>query len=330
LNLQTWMKESKYVYNPKTCQYEHARITIKEVIVYSLGLLFTGTVLFVTLVFLHNRFIESEYEAALRAENKVLASYKPVLESELATIESTLSSLEKEEETLYTKFFNAAPPKPERIAPSLSKEKVLLADASAFQSLLDKLDLRSSELMAKSVKTNEILSSAAYIPKSDLEKLTQIPSIQPVDNKEITKLVSGFGQRINPFHKGSYFHPGVDFVAPRGTEVFAAGPGRVISISKSDLQAGYGNQLVIDHGDGFTTRYAHLEEIKVKAGQTVTKGMVIGTIGNSGGSIAPHLHYEVMKAGENVDPALYLMQGLSSQEHQRLMELSQKQNQSLD
>jgi murein DD-endopeptidase MepM/ murein hydrolase activator NlpD len=285
---------------------------------------------FVAIVFLHNRFVETDYEAALRAENKVLASYKPVLEKELSAIESTLTTLQTEEQSLYTKFFNAPPASAESITPSLSKEQVLRANASSLHSLIDVLNERSNDLYHRSSRTNHALAERMIIPKSEIERLSKIPSIQPIDNPFMTNLASGFGQRINPFHKGSYFHPGIDFVAPRGTSVYAAGPGKVLSVSKSDLQAGYGNQIVIDHGAGFTTRYAHLEEIKVKSGQTVTQGMVIGTVGNSGGSIAPHLHYEVMKDGDHVDPALYFMEGLTSKEHQHLVELSKKQNQSLD
>jgi murein DD-endopeptidase MepM/ murein hydrolase activator NlpD len=143
-------------------------------------------------------------------------------------------------------------------------------------------------------------------------------------------LVSGFGTRINPFHKGKYKHPGIDFAAPRGTAVVAAAGGRVIDINKSDLQAGYGNSVDIDHGHGFITRYAHLETITVKQGERVAKKVVIGTVGNSGGSIAPHLHYEVIYEGEPVNPLKYMIEGLNSYDYSRLNALNNKQNQSLD
>jgi murein DD-endopeptidase MepM/ murein hydrolase activator NlpD len=136
--------------------------------------------------------------------------------------------------------------------------------------------------------------------------------------------------RVNPFHKGLYEHPGVDIAMPRGSAVIATASGTVIEICKSTVQAGYGNYIEIDHGNGFITRYAHLEDVQVKYRQKITKGSVIATVGNSGGSIAPHLHYEIIRDGITVDPVHYMIEGLSSHEHHQLKLISQKQNQSLD
>ncbi|HEY3403470.1 MAG TPA: M23 family metallopeptidase [Ohtaekwangia sp.] len=324
------MKQPKYVYNSQNCQYEPARITFKDVFFYVFGLLFASAVFFVAIVFLQNKFVQTDYEIALRAENKVLQKHKPVLEASLNEIEATLKKLQGEEQTLYTKLFNAPPPSHAAIASTLPKDQVLLADASGFKSLLSVLNEESSRLLEKSSKGNAAFSDRIKLNQKDLLLLTSIPSIQPVSNPDMNSLASGFGQRINPFHKGTYFHPGIDFIAPRGSDVVATAPGRVISISKNDLQAGYGNQIVIDHGNGFTTRYAHLEEIHVRYGEKIIKGKVIGTVGNSGGSIAPHLHYEITHNGEPVNPVLYFIEGLSSSQHQELIDLSKKQNQSLD
>ncbi|MDQ2657797.1 MAG: M23 family metallopeptidase, partial [Bacteroidota bacterium] len=141
---------------------------------------------------------------------------------------------------------------------------------------------------------------------------------------------SGFGMRVNPFHKGLYKHLGVDIAMPRGTPVLATATGKVVQLKRSDLQAGYGNYLEVDHGNGVVTRYAHLEDILVRFGARVTKGDTIGTVGTSGGSVAPHMHYEILRDGENVDPVHYMVQGLSATQHQLLTTMSHKQNQSLD
>lgn len=324
------MKKPKYRYNIETCQYERSRITLRDVFINTIGILFTASIFFVAVVFLHNRFVTTEYEQSLRTENKVLKSHKVVLAKNLTEIEATLETLQQEERSLYTKLFNTSPPAVSYSTSSLPKEKVLLANASAFQSMLDILNDRSGKLFSKSANSNEKFSERVHITQADVHTLSSLPSIQPLLNAEPDKLVSGFGKRINPFHKGMYLHPGVDFVAPRGTEVIATAPGHIISINKSELQAGYGNSIVIDHGHGYSTRYAHLEEIKIKSGQKVTKGMVIGTVGNSGGSIAPHLHYEVMQNDEHVDPALYIIEGITPTQHHQLLERSKKQNQSLD
>jgi murein DD-endopeptidase MepM/ murein hydrolase activator NlpD len=324
------MKDIKYIYNSKSCQYERARITWRDTAVTSAGVLFTAGLLFIGIVFVHNRFITTDYEQQLRAENKLLKEHKPILEENLNKIEETLASLQAEEKDLYTKLFNTAPPAESAAQASLSKEKVLLADASDFGSMLEMLKNRSEELSKRTTDANEGIRSHLHIQKEDVTNLASLPSVLPIANIESDKLVSGFGKRVNPFHKGMYIHPGVDFIAARGTEVRATAPGHVSSINHNDLQAGYGNSIVIDHGKGISTRYAHLEEISVKAGQKITKGMVIGTVGSSGGSVAPHLHYEVMSNGDHVDPVLYFMEGITSKQYHQLLERSKKSNQSLD
>jgi murein DD-endopeptidase MepM/ murein hydrolase activator NlpD len=164
-----------------------------------------------------------------------------------------------------------------------------------------------------------------------LNFLLSVPSIQPIENGELTKLVSGFGDRINPFHKGIHHHPGADFAALRGTPVLATARGVVVDITNgSSLQAGYGNLVEIDHGNGLITRYAHLDAASVRVGQRVSKGAIIGTVGMSGGAIAPHVHYEIIRRGKQVDPVPYLLQNLNSTEYSMLQKLGSKKNQTLD
>jgi murein DD-endopeptidase MepM/ murein hydrolase activator NlpD len=324
------MKDIKYIYNPKTCQYERARIGWRDVVITVFGTLFTALLLFVGIVFIHNKFVTTEYEQKLRSENKVMREHKPLLEQTLTDIETALAGLHGEENELYTKLFNTTPPQEKAKTSTLSKENTLLADASGFKSMLDVVSDRSGELFTKSTDVNTKFHNDIHIDKEDVAFITSLPSIKPVADLQSDMLVSGFGRRVNPFHKGMYMHPGADFVAPRGTAVLATANGKVADINRNDLQAGYGNSIVLDHGRNFSTRYAHLEEILVKPGQTVTKGMVIGTVGNSGGSVAPHLHYEVIRDGEHVDPVLYLLEGLDSKQHAELLERSTKPNQSLD
>ncbi|HEY9005365.1 MAG TPA: M23 family metallopeptidase [Ohtaekwangia sp.] len=321
------MKDVKYIYNPKTCQYERARLTWRDIVLTGFGILFTATLLFIGIVVLHNRFVTSDYERQLRAENKLLKEHKPVLMENLNEIETTLQKLKSEEKDLYTKLFNTTPPSEKNVAASLSKEKVLLADAGDFQSMLETLKGRSDALYDR---TTDSHAATRPISEQDLAMMLSLPSILPIQNLEAEKLVSGFGKRVNPFHKGMYLHPGVDFIATRGTEVVATAPGEVNDINKNELQAGYGNSIVIDHGHGMSTRYAHLETITVRPGQKVTKGMVIGTVGSTGGSVAPHLHYEVIRDGEHVDPSLYFIEGITSRQHHQLLERSKQSNQSLD
>jgi murein DD-endopeptidase MepM/ murein hydrolase activator NlpD len=185
-------------------------------------------------------------------------------------------------------------------------------------------------LYASAKSSNQFFHAKASVKKEDLSTLFSVPSIMPVENFELTNLVSGFGTRINPFHKGHYHHDGVDITSTRGTSVLAAGHGQVIMTKRSDLLAGFGNYVEIDHGHGVVTRYSHLEEITVRVGQKIKKGHTLGTVGSTGGSIAPHLHYEVIQDGANIDPIKFFAEGLNAAQFQELVTKSKKQNQSLD
>lgn len=322
------MRYTAYRYNSKTCQYEPASLRVKDIIGYGLGILITSSLLCFGLIVTYDRFTESETETALRKENHALNKHQAVLVSQLTNVESTLGKLKEKDQTLHRKLFEENTPG--NRSSSSSKKSILLADAADFTVILNDLTSRSHAIYSHSSALNKRFSERMHISKEDRDVLNSLPTLQPVINANLDLLVSGYGIRINPFHKGKYMHPGIDFAAPHGAEVFAASDGRIVDINRSNLQAGYGNSIDIDHGHGFVTRYAHLEEITVKAGQRVTKGMAIGTVGSSGGSIAPHLHYEIILHGENVDPMTYMFEGLNSDAYNRLTMLGKKQNQSLD
>jgi murein DD-endopeptidase MepM/ murein hydrolase activator NlpD len=321
------MRNTKFRYNPETCQYEPVTLKVRSIIVYCLGLLMMSAVLLSGFILLYDRLTVSDAEAALRKENETLNKHQFILAGQLFEVEETLNNLKISDESLNQKLFEETTLSTK--TSTINKKSILLADAGDFSNILKNLQDRSNKLNDRSSASNEQFSSIK-ITKNDVKILNALPTLQPITNTNLDLLVSGFGIRINPFHKGKYKHPGIDFAATRGTEVYATAPGKIIDINKSDLQAGYGNSIDIDHGHGFITRYAHLEEINVRSGQQVTKGMKIGTVGNSGGSIAPHLHYEVILNNENVDPLNYMIEGLNSQEYSKLFKLSKKQNQSLD
>jgi len=155
-----------------------------------------------------------------------------------------------------------------------------------------------------------------------------IPAIQPILNQELTRLASGFGMRIHPIYKVKKMHEGVDFSAPRGTPIYATGDGKVITVRNMGLK-GYGKYVEIDHGYGYVTKYAHMDEFNVRVGQEIKRGECIGYVGNSGSSTAPHVHYEVIKDDKNINPALYFFQDISPEEYEKLLELASIENQSL-
>lgn len=158
--------------------------------------------------------------------------------------------------------------------------------------------------------------------------LSSIPAIQPVSNKNLSRMASGFGYRIDPIYKTRKFHAGMDFSAPRGTPIYATGDGKVIKVRKS--RRGYGNHVKIDHGYGYETLYAHMSKYIVRQGQNIKRGEVIGYIGNTGKSVAPHLHYEVHKDGRKINPVNFYYNDLSPEEYEKMLELSNQSNQSFD
>ncbi|MFN9393331.1 MAG: M23 family metallopeptidase, partial [Flavobacteriales bacterium] len=166
------------------------------------------------------------------------------------------------------------------------------------------------------------------LAKAKDEMLQSIPAIQPVSNKDLKRIASGFGMRIHPIYKIARMHSGLDFTADIGAEVYATGDGVVQSID--DKLSGYGHHVVLRHGFGFETLYAHLSRAVVKPGEKVKRGQVIGYVGNSGTSTGPHLHYEVMKNGQKVNPVFYFYNDITPEQYEDLLQRAANANQSLD
>jgi murein DD-endopeptidase MepM/ murein hydrolase activator NlpD len=322
------MAKLKYYYNPKTFEYDRAKRNVWGVVSYIFGVLLVSGGFFAGIFFLDNLLFETEHEAQLRFENKSLKKHKTLLTSQLTSMEGTLASLKKEDKKLYAKIFNIqsedSTPKQQSLSSDLS-----FASLSTFRRSIDKVQSSSSNLYQHSQVTNQKYNTNP-LSKDELNALATIPTFSPVDLIYVSHLVSGFGERINPFHKGNYQHPGIDFSIPRGSAIYATASGRITTVKKSDLQAGYGSYIEIDHGNGYQTRYAHLDNPNVKVGQAVRKGEQIATSGMSGGSISPHLHYEVILYNENVDPVKFLIQGVTPDVYSSVLVKAKTKNQSLD
>jgi murein DD-endopeptidase MepM/ murein hydrolase activator NlpD len=320
------MARTKYFYNPRTLRYERARLSVVNVALSFIAVLSFGAVFFLGLFVLQNYLVNTPAEKALHEENKALREHKVVLTRRLYDAQEKLDVLSREEEKLYTKFFDLALEK----KTSAKFKEILVADLPNFDSTVARLNHVFANSQLRALRANLHYHQWASVHKDDLEKIAAFPGAVPVENMEPKMLVSGFGTRINPWHKGKYHHDGVDIAGARGTAVLATGHGRVIAIKKSDLQAGFGNYLEIDHGYGFVTRYTHLGEMLVKVGQKIKKGDVIARMGVSGGSIAPHVHYEVLKDGKNIDPLKIMVEGIGSNQFDLLATAARQLNQSLD
>jgi murein DD-endopeptidase MepM/ murein hydrolase activator NlpD len=321
--------EPKFKYNQKTLRYERASISVLSLALRGFGYLIFACLFFVGLVMLQNYVIDTPLENELRAENEALNQHKIILAAGLQESNSRISELKNEDRLLYEKLFET------KLAAAtdnnhIDKAEILAAEPGIFAEWESAIRNQSEKIAQRAIANSKAFSESVSIKKQDLEILKYLPTIAPVDSFEVNQLVSGFGKRINPFHKGLYHHDGVDIALPANSKIIATAPGTVILSNNSNLMAGFGNYIEIDHGKGIITRYAHLGELKVHYGQRVTRGQLIGLSGSSGGSIAPHLHYEVIKNGKNVNPVFYVFGRLNSDQYQTLVDNGKKVNQSLD
>ncbi|MEP2771944.1 MAG: M23 family metallopeptidase [Fulvivirga sp.] len=328
------MARIKYYYNTDTCQYERAKVTLSDVFLNLMGFLSVALVFAVAILLVYNAYFESPSEIQLKKENKELKSHYNTLQDEMDEVSEVIAALEDRDNNIYRKIYEAEPLADEiRQAGSGGAElykRIMdkgLADEKLVVSTFKKID----KLKKKARIQNQSFDEIMHLAKEKEGLLSSLPAIQPIPNPELTRLSSGYGMRINPFHKGRVKHEGIDFAAPRGTPVYATGNGEVtFTKDNSTLETGYGNYIEIDHGFGYVTKYAHLDGLNVSIGDQVKRGQVIGYVGSTGGSVAPHVHYEVIKDNKKIDPINFLIQKLNDQEYNQLVTLANRENQSLD
>ena len=317
-----------YEYNVDTCAYVPRKRSFFNSLAYGFFLIITAGVFFIGLLFAHDYLVESKNEKALETENVLLTRYTKLLSTELKEVENTLDQLSAKDKRLHKKFFTTEP------ETSLVKDDphatILSASTSSFRKHLEALQQQCGNIAHDATGSNERFAKSLSLDESQLNTLTILPVMPPVENLDPSTILSGFGMRINPFHKALHHHPGIDIALPRGTNVVATASGTVKTVKRSELQAGYGNYIEIDHGNEVVTRYSHLESIAVKAGQKILRGAIIGSSGNSGGSVAPHLHYEIIRNGINVDPIHYFISNVSAEDYAAMHVVSRSENQSLD
>jgi murein DD-endopeptidase MepM/ murein hydrolase activator NlpD len=324
------MARIKYYYDTETCKYERLRVSTVDVIINTAGFLFVTLIFAAALVLVYTRYFQSPREALLEKENQELAFYYDLLSKEMDQANEVTAALRERDDNVYRIIFEAEPI-PLAIRNSggirMNKYKDLLNKGLEREDLIlstiDKIEKLRKKLYVQSKSYDEIVKMA----KSKSQMLASIPAIQPLPNKELTRLVSGFGMRIHPIYKVKKMHTGCDFSTPRGTPVYATGDGVVQLVERNP--GGYGNEIEINHGFGYVTKYAHLDKFNVKPGQKVKRGELIGYSGNTGASTAPHLHYEVIHDGKKVNPVHYFYNDLGPEEYEKILELAEIENQSL-
>ncbi|WP_299762941.1 M23 family metallopeptidase [uncultured Dokdonia sp.] len=324
------MSKVKYYYDSDTLSYRKVERKKGRTIGFVL-LFFTAATLMglIILITVFNSGIDTPKERRLERENSNLALQLSILESKMDLASKVLENVQQRDNEIYRILLDANPiPDEVRKAgfggvnryenlKGYDNSAMIIESHKRMDQITKQLDIQSKSL-------DEIARLSA-----DKEKLlAAIPAIQPVSNEDLTRMASGFGYRTDPFTKARKKHWGMDFTAPRGTPVYASGDGKV---SRADATAsGYGKHIRITHGYGYESLYAHLNAYNVKKGQKVKRGDLIGFVGSTGRSEAPHLHYEIFKEGERINPIHFYYGKLSPAEFDELLKQSQQENQSLD
>jgi murein DD-endopeptidase MepM/ murein hydrolase activator NlpD len=275
------------------------------------------------------QFFDSPKEKILNREIQQLSIQYKIIKNKLEKAEIVLDDLQKRDDNIYRLIFEADP-----IPKSIRK-----AGYGGVNRYQDLTGFKNSELVISTSKKIDQVTKQLYIQSKSFDEiielaqnkttmLASIPAIQPVSNKDLSRMASGFGNRIHPIYKTRKFHAGMDFSAKTGTPIYATGDGEISKIKRS--RKGYGNHVVINHGFGYKTLYAHMSKYIVKKRQKVKRGDIIGYVGNTGTSVAPHLHYEVHKDGKKINPVNFYYNDLTPEQFEKMLLISSQSNQSFD
>lgn len=325
------MSKVKYYYDSETLSYQKIEKKkgrkLKIFVLSLLGMFLSGFLLL--LVYINLPSVQTPKELALQRELNNMELQFELLNKKMEQAQAVLAEVEERDNNLYRVYFESNPiPEEQRKAGfgGINRYKDLegFNNSKLIINTTQNLDILTKQIVVQSKSLDEI----ARLAEEKEKLLAAVPAIQPVKNEDLTRMASGYGYRTDPFTKARKFHYGMDFTAPRGTPIYATGDGKV---TRADNTAtGYGNHVVIDHGYGYESLYAHLYKYNVRAGQKVQRGDIIGFVGSTGRSEAPHCHYEVFKDGERINPINFYYGSLTSEEFAEILRKSQEENQSLD
>lgn len=321
-------KKIKYHFNPELLRFERIQKNAVDWVKSFLFHTFTGISMGLVFFVIYLTFFETPDAKKYREENERLQSQYKVLQLQTKSVQGILNDLQQRDDNLYRAILQAEP------IPKEIREGSF-AVTNRYESLSD---MENSELVAYTTQQIDQLSKMAYtqsksydvlinLVKNKEVRLLCLPAIQPVLNKDMKTVASGYGRRIDPIYHVPTFHSGMDFSAPVGADVYATGEGRV---TLAGWKQGYGNTIIIDHGYNYQTLYGHLSKINVSSGQKVVRGDIIGEVGSTGKSTGPHLHYEVHYKGEPQNPSHYYYLDLSPAEYDQMIRISSNFGQTMD
>lgn len=323
------MKKIKYYYNTHTLRYEKLEVPLRVKLLRVFGFLAAALVTAGIISYLAFRFVGSPAEKLLRAENANLRDRYQVLNDKVRNLQEQMAELERRDNQVYRTIFEADP-LPDSLRASRQELQAELAKLAKIEE--DELSYSIHAALAnlgQRIKVQDkSYNELAGLIRNKERILAATPAIQPVSNKDLSRIASGFGLRIDPIYKTVKMHAGLDFTAPQGTPIYATADGAVRTAGYSN--SGYGNHVIINHGYGYETLYGHMVRIKARGGQRVKRGEIIGYVGSTGKSTGPHCHYEVRKNGQKLDPVYYFYNDLSPKQFDELLKRAQASNQSFD
>jgi murein DD-endopeptidase MepM/ murein hydrolase activator NlpD len=323
------MPKSKYKFDPDRISYEKIVLSTGQKIIKLFIQLVAISVVALILLMVLSILFDTPGELQQKRENKQLKAQYQNLNNKLQRMDLTMDQIKERDDNIYRLIFGAEPiPESYREAGfggvNRYKELEGYDDSELVIKTAEKIDKLIKQLDVQWKSYEEVI----LLAEEKEEFLASIPAISPIPDTEITRFASGFGYRIHPIYRTKKMHTGIDLTAPVGTEVYATGNGTVIEASYT--LGGYGLLVIIDHGFGFKSYYAHLNKIKVKEGQEIKRGELIGNVGNSGRSTSPHLHYEVRKNNQPENPVNYYSNDLTPEQYQEILTVSSRMNMSFD
>ncbi|MGV3658243.1 MAG: peptidoglycan DD-metalloendopeptidase family protein [Chitinophagaceae bacterium] len=323
------MKKIKYYYNTHTLRYEKLEVPLRVKLLRVFAFIATALVTSAIISYFAFQFVGSPGEKLLRAENERLRDRYQQLNGRVRNLQQQMTELEARDNEVYRSIFEAEPIPDSARAQAIERQKEIARVESIEDDELVFAVYKSLDELGNRIETQKKSYSELNNLINNKEKLlAATPAIQPVSNEGLKRIASGFGIRIDPIYKTVKMHAGLDFSAPQGTPIYATADGTVRTASYSDV--GYGNHVIINHGYGYQTLYGHMVRIKSRSGQRVKRGEVIGYVGSTGKSTGPHLHYEVHKNGQKLDPVYFFYNDLSPQQFNEILKRAKASNQSFD
>lgn len=323
------MKKIKYFFNTHTLRFEKVEVPLRVRLLQLFGFIAASIVTGITIVVIMFQYIDSPKEKLLRQQNESYKESYSVIQERVKQLELQMNELEGRDNDVYRSIFEADPiPDSARVKEMEAKKEVNLIQNLSNNELLTNMAGQLNNLSLRMAFQGTSFVEITNMVKNKEKLLKAIPAIQPISNKNLNRVASGFGYRIDPLYKDYRLHAGLDFAAPVGTPIYATSDG-VVQTAGFNTD-GYGNKVVINHGYGYQTLYGHMVRVKAKVGQSVKRGEVIGYVGSTGKSTGPHCHYEVIKRGVKVDPVYYFYNDLTPAQFDRMLKAAAANKQSLD